>query len=623
MLDLFSPRSAVHMTRAGIVLLALVASGCGGSNNSEAPKIGGFEVDDSATSPSKSAPVATSPAQPLPKQAASTPRPNGVTVGSVPANGTSATPTTQPPTASDKSIASIPAKPANASKPNTASSGSGTTPREAVVTPPGKSRQPRPRGSRVRPPQSVSGEQLSAQDIPENSPKKLQAFIERVDLELARITDPRMSPDAVRAKVMPLLSSKLTAAEKILGLPSEEPIREVALKAKLDVLTQLQFLTAEDLTPKFREFGQQLRKEQNAKFARQGRFVLLQLQIQQVREKKETNVAAFVDEIKAIVAEEDADISVFEAVHGCAMALECIGRHELAQDVLFTGATKFAQSEDPRMAIEGNIMLDHLGLTKAKFFNLVEMVVAGRQGSMEELTGSIQTLFSTREPSRYILRNLAGAAAQFEIAERYQECRDLFEIMSKFYTDHSDPEVAEEGTNLANNGKKRLNLLGKPFTVEGVQVDGKPFDWTTYRNKVVLVEFWATTNAGCVEEIPKIKQAYELYKDKGFTVVGVNLDEDTQRLNRFLVRNQIPWETVISPDPKTRGYNSPMAVRCGVDQLPFLVLVDQQGVAIALNTADFSLREKLRDLLGPVGPETPGNAIPKSQRRPRGPRGAR
>ena len=159
--------------------------------------------------------------------------------------------------------------------------------------------------------------------------------------------------------------------------------------------------------------------------------------------------------------------------------------------------------------------------------------------------------------------------------------------------------------------------------MEGVQVDGKPFDWTTYRNKVVLVEFWATTNAGCVEEIPKIKQTYELYKDKGFTVVGVNLDEDTQRLNRFLVRNQLPWETVISPDPKTRGYNSPMAVRCGVDQLPFLVLVDQQGVAIALNTADFSLREKLRDLLGPVGPETPGNAIPKSQRRPRGPRGAR
>ena len=105
--------------------------------------------------------------------------------------------------------------------------------------------------------------------------------------------------------------------------------------------------------------------------------------------------------------------------------------------------------------------------------------------------------------------------------------------MEQSYTGHEDPEVAEEGTNLAKNGKVRLNLLGKPFAVEGVQVNGMPFDWSTYRGKVVLVEFWTTTNAGCVEEIPKIKQAYELYKDKGFTVVGVNLDEDVQRLNRF------------------------------------------------------------------------------------------
>ena len=621
MLDLCSARYVIILTRAGIVLFALLVNGCGGPNDSDAPQIGGFEVDDSDTATPQTDAVASRPAQPLPKRSTTQRRTGGETVRSVPAND-STTSKQQPPAAGGKSIASVPARPATATKSGTTPSGSGRAARETVVTPPAKSRQPRPRGSRVRPPQSVSGEQLSAQDIPENSPKKLQAFIERVDLELARITDPRMSPDAVRAKVMPLLSSKLTAAERILELPSEEPIREVALKAKLDVLTQLQFLTSEDMTPKFREFGNQLRKEKNAKFARQGRFVLLQLQIQQVREKKDTNLAAFVDEIKAIVLEEETDISVFEAVHGCAMALESIGRHELAQDVLFTGATKFAQSEDPRMAIEGNIMLDHVSLTKVKFFNLIEMVVAGRQGAMEELTSSIQTLFSTREPSRYILRNLAGAAAQFEIAERYQECRDVFEVMAKFYEKHSDPEVAEEGTNLANNGKKRLNLLGKPFTLEGVKVDGKPFDWAAYRNKVVLVEFWATTNAGCVEEIPKIKQAYELYKEKGFTVVGVNLDEDTQRLNRFLVRNRIPWETVISADTAARGYKSPMAIRCGVDQLPFLVLVDQQGVAIALNTSDFSLREKLRELLGPVGAEASGSLPPSRKRNPQTPRRA-
>ena len=422
-----------------------------------------------------------------------------------------------------------------------------------------------------------------------------------------------MSPDAVQSKVLPLLKSKLTAAERILDLPSEESIREVALKAKLDVLTQFQYLTKEDLSAKFQAFGEQLRKEKNTKFARQGKFVLLQLKIQRVREKRETNLIAFVDEVKTLISEEESDLSLFEAVCASAMALDSIGRHSLSQEIMQTGASEFAKSEDPRMAVEGNIMLDHLSLKKNKFFALANMVEAGRNDSMAELTKAVQTILTERDASRYILRNLAGVAAQFELAERYQECRDIYEIMEESYQAHADPQVAEEGVGFAKNGKIRLNLLGKPFAVDGVGSNGMPFDWSSYRQKVVLVAFWATTNAGCMEQIPLIKQAYSLYKDRGFSVVGVNLDEDAQRLNRFLVRNRLPWETVLSPDPTARGYDSPMAIRCGVDQLPFLVLVDQTGIAIALNAADAKLRKKLQELLGPAGGPPQNGPTPKRQ----------
>jgi len=185
--------------------------------------------------------------------------------------------------------------------------------------------------------------------------------------------------------------------------------------------------------------------------------------------------------------------------------------------------------------------------------------------------------------------------------------------MEESYQAHADPQVAEVGVGFAKNGKIRLNLLGKPFAVDGVGSNGMPFDWSSYRQKVVLVAFWATTNAGCMEQIPLIKQAYSLYKDRGFSVVGVNLDEDAQRLNRFLVRNRLPWETVLSPDPTARGYDSPMAIRCGVDQLPFLVLVDQTGIAIALNAADAKLRKKLQELLGPAGGPPQNGPTPKRQ----------
>lgn len=585
MITVVFSRCIWRITRGGLLALPLLVSGCGGGADAPAPRNASrYEVDDAAQRPLPS----------VRSSSATTDR-----------NSPQASPADRTRLAESSARASnsfpIPSEASSAGK-------NGSTP--AI-----KRGQKRPRASRVGLPQPHSGEQLNSEDIPETNPKNLQAFIEQVDLELARITDPRMSPEAVRSKVLPLLNSKLTAAERILALPSEESIREVALKAKLDVLTQLQFLTNDDLSATFQAFGEQLRKEKNRKFARQGKFVLLKLKIQRIKEKRETNLVAFVDEVKGLISEEESDLSLFEAVCASAMALDEIGRHSLSQEIMRTGATQFAKSKDPRMAIEGNIMLDHLSLKKNNFFDLANMVEAGRQGSMEELTKAVQTTLSERDASRYLLRNLAGVAAQFELAERYQQCRDIYAIMEESYQTHADPQVAEEGIRLAKNGKTRLNLLGKRFAVAGIRENGEPFDWTAYHQKVVLVAFWETTNAGCIEQIPQIKQAYSLYKDKGFTVVGVNLDEDTQRLNRFLVRNQLPWETVLSSDSTAQGYNSPMATRCGVDQLPFLVLVDRKGIAIALNTVGAKLQKKLQELLGPVGRRPPSEPTSKQQSR--------
>ena len=86
MLDLCSARYAIILTRAGIVLFALLVSGCGGSNDSDAPKIGGFEVDDSDTATSKTDAVASRPAQPLPKRSTTQRRAGGETVRSLPVN---------------------------------------------------------------------------------------------------------------------------------------------------------------------------------------------------------------------------------------------------------------------------------------------------------------------------------------------------------------------------------------------------------------------------------------------------------------------------------------------------------------------------------------------------------
>src|SRR5690606_19326214 len=117
---------------------------------------------------------------------------------------------------------------------------------------------------------------------------------------------------------------------------------------------------------------------------------------------------------------------------------------------------------------------------------------------------------------------------------------------------------------------------------------------------VVLIDFWATWCGPCLQEIPNIKRHYELYRDKGFEVIGYNLDERRSDLERFFATQKLPWPTVVSEDDERIGFNSPLADQCGVRSIPFLVLLDQNGKVVALHPQGDMLGKKLAELLGPV-----------------------
>jgi thiol-disulfide isomerase/thioredoxin len=115
-----------------------------------------------------------------------------------------------------------------------------------------------------------------------------------------------------------------------------------------------------------------------------------------------------------------------------------------------------------------------------------------------------------------------------------------------------------------------------------------------------LVDFWATWCGPCLDEIPNIKKVYDQYKDKGFEVIGYNLDENQEDLQRFFAVQQLPWPTIVSADSEQAGFESPLAVACGVQSIPFLVLLDAEGKVVALHVQGEKLAEKLAELLGPA-----------------------
>lgn len=91
-----------------------------------------------------------------------------------------------------------------------------------------------------------------------------------------------------------------------------------------------------------------------------------------------------------------------------------------------------------------------------------------------------------------------------------------------------------------------------------------------FRGKVVLLDFWATWCGPCLEELPDLKALHEKYKDKGFTIVGLSMDEESAKaIKPFVKENEIPYPILISGGAPPEGYS--------VFGLPTAYLIDSKG----------------------------------------------
>ncbi len=147
---------------------------------------------------------------------------------------------------------------------------------------------------------------------------------------------------------------------------------------------------------------------------------------------------------------------------------------------------------------------------------------------------------------------------------------------------------------------RRLQLPGNVMNLKGKTFEGKPFDVADLKGKVVLVDFWATWCGFCIQEFPHVQELYKAYKDRGFEVVGVSLDEDRAALAGFLKENKLPW--IVVHDEEHNG-NHPAQDEYGISGLPTVILIGKDGKVITFDARGEQLDEQLSKLLGPIAPK--------------------
>ncbi len=124
-------------------------------------------------------------------------------------------------------------------------------------------------------------------------------------------------------------------------------------------------------------------------------------------------------------------------------------------------------------------------------------------------------------------------------------------------------------------------------------VNDKPFSLSQLRGKYVLVDFWASWCGPCRNENPNVVAAYNKFKDKNFTVLGVSLDDDKSAWLKAIAADKLNWKHISD----LKKWNSTAVALYGFDGIPYNVLLDPQGKIIATSLRGDDLENKLASLL--------------------------
>ena len=184
----------------------------------------------------------------------------------------------------------------------------------------------------------------------------------------------------------------------------------------------------------------------------------------------------------------------------------------------------------------------------------------------------------------FFAKMLTDAAMQYAPRDRQFTIETLKEV-AELYRDSNyldDKDYLEKLLVAA----KRFEMIGSPIAFSGLDPAGNRIASTDFKDKVVLIDFWATWCTPCIGALPEMKRIHDTYNKQGFEIVGVSVDKNLEELAKFLDAKKIPWKIISDTATAEKG-GTRLAKHFGVSDYPTLILVGRDGKVIA---TDFDLK---------------------------------
>ena len=267
---------------------------------------------------------------------------------------------------------------------------------------------------------------------------------------------------------------------------------------------------------------------------------------------------------------------------------------ETAYRWLFGKAREWRLEQSAAQAATSYLTREGGGRQTTQLANEIVRLSKARSGKLSDACSDIRGAlkgFSLRNPDRQV-RFALDLVAEAQLLGDYSAARHVLDetstvfFLNQFVRQNFDSRV------------RKLELAETKLpTMELKTITGAAIGADQLKGKVVLIDFWATNCAPCLEELPRLKQLYSELHSQGFEIVGLSLDDDSETLSKFVESQKIEW-------PIVRIGNTPAGLRSQfrVDTIPATFLVGPEGKIVATDLRGANLERGIRLSLSQLAP---------------------
>lgn len=174
--------------------------------------------------------------------------------------------------------------------------------------------------------------------------------------------------------------------------------------------------------------------------------------------------------------------------------------------------------------------------------------------------------------------------------DSYEEGGELYDLLS------DENKNSYFGQQLKRNvdalAVSALGVACPDFQVK--DEEGKTVSLNSLKGDILILDFWASWCGPCRQEMKNLREQYAEFKDRGVQIMSISLDDSIDKWKQACEEEQIPW---ISTHDENGWKNSEIRKLFGIQAIPFIVLLDEDGNIVAKNIRRNLLREKIIELL--------------------------